>query len=166
MPAFRFENVMCRLDLSWMNSILILRRPVRLSGLLSPSDSSSWTMSLVTLPLFTGGKGLVIVGRYWFILCCKGKKREERKEVWASEWNKLFPQRPVILTLWSHWFISSDRLANKSSMHRWSSSCIPLQYKLGVCIAILHLAFFCFRLSERFTQNSLHKYKVFKLPHY
>ena len=49
MPALRLLNVMCRLDLSWMNSILILRLPAFLSGLppasSEPSDASepfSW----------------------------------------------------------------------------------------------------------------------------
>lgn len=40
-PAFRFENVMWRLLLSWMNSILILRLPAFLSAGFAPSSSSS-----------------------------------------------------------------------------------------------------------------------------
>lgn len=47
MPALRLEKVICRLDLSSINSILILRLPDRFSGLLSLSESSSilfWLM--------------------------------------------------------------------------------------------------------------------------
>lgn len=41
MPALRFEKVMCRLDLSWMNLISIFRRSR--PGLSSSSSSSSAT---------------------------------------------------------------------------------------------------------------------------
>lgn len=42
-PAFRFEKVMCRRDLSWMNLISILRR----SRLGFPSSSSSSSSAVV-----------------------------------------------------------------------------------------------------------------------